>query len=429
MAYIPSSALATVLDKARVGFWIDSLHDGRTALVCKMPETVIKALYRGAKCSFLIAVVKAEGVSIMCLGLRVQDEPDNPFTATIPSISTRDIALVKEILTTRSTTLHCLNEFNHPVFSAGCLLEPVTSQSALDGLNSTNPYVSPKSEVGSPQPSDVLRVVELVMDRFQVEIYRTADDYPSEFIEATGRIPVALDPWDIVEVFEVNPTLQGGPFRIDDKDEGKKQEKSLHLLIDTVFPGNTHRSPKVQDGSSIRELTDVLGFDGDLFCLLESKGMSILTAAADRSSQRRAATVTKHVEKALRQLNGALRSIRSDSLVYDTDRQPITLPGRETLPAHAIVVLSEMYAFLDWRLIARKVIASSENDRSKAFFHVVDLSELSYLTKISKDGAAFNNYLIQRWLSVKLKGTAYVRAKVPAETVEHGMRPLGCPKG
>jgi len=423
MTYVPSSALAAVLERVRVGLWIDSLQDGRVALVCKMPELAIKALHRGVGCSFLISIVKVEEFSILCLGIRVEDEPENPFTTTIPTCSSRDLAILKEILSSRSTTLHCLNELNHPTLSAWCSLESATAQTSLDGLNSTNPYLLTPSTGQPQQPTEMLRVVELALDRFQKEIYRPAGEAPREFVEATGKIPLSLSLWQPVEVFEVSPTLAGGPFRIDDQDEGQKQERSLHLLIDSVYPRNTYRSPRIQDGGSMRELIDVLGLGSDAICLLESKGMAILSAAVDRSSHRRAAMVTKYIAKGLRQLKGALTTIRLGGRVYDADGLLLKLPGRETLPAHAIVLLSEMYAFVDWQRVAAEAIACSENDRLRALFQVMDVSELSYLVKLSKDARAFNERLIQRWFAVRVKGTAYLRVKIPDQVGDTQVRP------
>jgi hypothetical protein len=400
VAFIPSKALEAVLDKARVGVWIELLHDGRIALVCKIPETIIKALHRGAGCSFLLSVVRAKRLDILCLGLRVQDEPEHPFTATHLSLSPEDLALLKEILACRGTTLHCLNELNHPVLSASCSLESAAAQSTLKWLNSTNPYLlTPTGRI--PQPSDMLGIVDLALDRFQKEVYRSESENPSTFIKMTGRIPLALEIWRPQEVFEVSPTVQGGPFRIDDEDEGKKLEMLLHLPIDTIYPSSTYRSPTVRDGSTTRELTDVLGFDAKFICLLESKALSVLTGATQRSSQRRAATVTKHVTKALKQLRGALTSIRSGAQVFDADSQPIAFTNQQTSPAHAIVLLSEMYFFLDWKRIAREVSDASDDDRHRALFHVFDLLELNYLVANSKDATAFNNLLIHRWLAAR----------------------------
>ena len=94
--------------------WVESLAGGRNALVCKIPETAIKALYRGAKASFLLGVMQAEALRILCIGLGVQDEPDNPFSAIMTKNLPEDANLLAEILRSASITLHCVNELNHP---------------------------------------------------------------------------------------------------------------------------------------------------------------------------------------------------------------------------------------------------------------------------------------------------------------------------
>ena len=71
---------------------------------------------------------------------------------------------------------------------------------------------------------------------------------------------------------------------------------------------------------------------------------------------------------------------------------------------------SEMYAFLDWRQLANEVIERSQNERYRALFQVIDISEFNYLIKASKGPAAFNKYLIQRWIEVNERGTAYLKA-------------------
>src|SRR5436309_787616 len=136
MGFIPSIRLNENLAIANIGLWPEPLMDGRAALVCKMPETAIKALHLGAKCSFLLAVVRAESLALLCLGLRVNDEPEHPFTALMLNSSPEDAPLVDQILTSGSTTLHCLNELNHPMLSASCSLEPRAATAAAEALRS-----------------------------------------------------------------------------------------------------------------------------------------------------------------------------------------------------------------------------------------------------------------------------------------------------
>jgi hypothetical protein len=157
----------------------------------------------------------------------------------------------------------------------------------------------------------------------------------------------------------------------------------------------------------------VLGFDNRSLCLVESKSLSVLTVNQHRSSQRRASLVKRNVSRAIKKLGGALKRIRSGGQICNADGGPIMITDQQNLPAHAIVLLSEMYAFLDWELIARDVDVASENESHKALFHVIDLMELSYIVNQSKDSQDFYWWLAQRWLNVKTKGKAYCRSIRP----------------
>jgi hypothetical protein len=44
MGFIPSIELNEALTRSGVGLWVERLGDGRIDLVCKAPETAIKAL-------------------------------------------------------------------------------------------------------------------------------------------------------------------------------------------------------------------------------------------------------------------------------------------------------------------------------------------------------------------------------------------------
>jgi hypothetical protein len=412
MAFIPSIKLSAALANASTGLWIEQLGGGRIALVCKMPETVIKALYRGASSTLLLAVIQAETLSILCLGLRINDEPDNPFSATMPNPFPDDVALLTQILESKSTTLHCLDELNHPALSAWCSLEPHAAQVAAEGFKSSNHWLLTPSSSTLIKPSDLSRVLELSLDLFQRHIYRSPDAQP-EAVEVTAEIALTLDIWKPTEIYDVTPTIQSGPFRIDDDQEGPKLERLVRAVVDSLYPGSSYRSPSVQDGKVRRELADVLGFDSDSICAIQGKAMSVLTVDSERSSKRRSATVTKHITKALKQLAGSLTHIRSASPIFDADGEPIHIPNQQTSLAQAIVVLSEMYAFVDWKAVASAVAAASENDFHRAFFHVVDLREITQVAAHSKDAETFNRYMVQRWVAVKEKGTAYGRAKLP----------------
>ncbi len=418
MAFIPSRHLSSVLQRANAGIWIERLQDERNAFVCKIPETAIKAIFRGAPCSLRLAIVEAAGYHVLCLGFRVEDEPDNPFTTIIASMSSDDLTMLTQILHSQSTTLHCLNELNHPALSTFCRLEIPEAHRALQDLGATKPFELTPSSAAALEMSDVLRIADTAMESFQEEVYRSVDDAAGPRIRMTSTIRLALELWRPTEIFEADENALSGPFRIDDADEGRKLETLAFTVLSSVYGACTYQSPTVRGSSELRELTDVLAFDRCWICLVESKATSVLRSETGRASKRRAASATKQVIKALRQLRGAIDSVRSSKELYAADRTKILLDDRDRLPVHGIVLLSEMYAFIDWREIARQVVALSDNKDDKALFHVVDFLELSDLARQSDSAAMFNSFLVQRWLGVKMKGAAYGRI---ARRVDEGL--------
>ena len=85
-----------------------------------------------------------------------------------------------------------------------------------------------------------------------------------------------------------------------------------------------------------------------------------MTVDPDQSSQRRIANIEKDIKNGLKQLAGAIRTIRSGAPIFTRDEGiELVLPDRATSPAHAIVVLSEMYFGVDWNAVARAIAKES----------------------------------------------------------------------
>jgi hypothetical protein len=411
MSFIPSIKLSEALTKAGVGVYIEQLADGRLALVCKAPETTIKALQRGAAGTLLISTIQAEPLTVLCLGIRIDDERENPFKALMCNSSPEDTELLMKILTSGTTTLHCMNELNHPALSAWCKLEAEPALLAAEALRASDHWLLTYPASTPLKLEDLPRILNLALDRFQHHIHRSPDDPISGYVKITATIQLKLDIWKPRAIFESTPTATGGPFLIDDKDEGKKLERHINVILDSIFPGNAYVSPDVQDGMNRRELTDVLGFNTDFICVVQAKALAVLSAK-DQSSTKRAANVTKDIKKGMGQLAGALTNIRNGSAIFPhKDSTPLTIPGRDSSPAHAIVVLSEMYAFVEWKAVAAEVAKASENEIHQAAFHVLDIQEFASLANNLADAETFSNRLLQRWCFIKERGNAYIRAQ------------------
>jgi hypothetical protein len=410
MSYIPSERIGSALASATVGVWLERIAKGRTALVCKIPETAIKAVLQGATTSLLIGEVQTSLLRLLCLGLVVQDEVDKPLAIQKPTTDRDDIDLLAEVLASGSTTLHFVNELNHPALSAWCQLERTAAATAAGGLATCDPWVlTPDSSHVLPPPTFTSTLTS-ALDLYQQHIFTSPDDTTSRAVTFSARIPLTLTLWRPPATIAVTATRESEPFAIDDRDEGRKLERLGRVVVDALYPLHSYHSPRVQDGATRRELVDLLGFSADWICLIEAKAMSMLDSSSFRSSDRRKANIERGITKGLGQLGGALKNIRSGAALFRADGNPLTLVNPEA-PAHAIVLLSEMYSFVDWRAVANAVASASDNEVHRALFHVFDLQELVSLARGCVDSAAFNQRLIQRWLLVKDRGTAYGRIR------------------
>jgi hypothetical protein len=412
MAYVPSETLNAYLIAANVGIWIERLSDARIALVCKIPETAIKATYRGASTTLLMASVRAESMTLLCLGLRIDDEPDRPFKATMINSSADDQGLLVHVLEANQTTLHCLNELNHPILSAWCGFEPATARSAATALKASRHWtLTPESS--NTVLNDLPRILSLALDRFQSHVHAPSTAALPQHVGFTAQVPMTLDIWKPSEVFDATPAHVTGPFTVDDLNEGLKLETMILAVLRSLYADRAYLSPHVQHGNNLRELADALAFDERFLCVVQAKALAVLSTDPDQSTSRRVANVTKDINKGLAQLAGAMRKIRSQSEVVTRDGTPIIIPEREVAPGHAILVLSEMYFGVDWRHVARTIATASQRESHRALFHVLDIQELAMLSTGCEDSVAFSSRLIQRWTAVQERGTAYMRSKLP----------------
>src|SRR5262249_38221885 len=154
-------------------------------------------------------------------------------------------------------------------------------------------------------------------------------------------------------------------------------------------------------------------FDERWICVVQAKALSVLAVDPDRSTARWPATVTKDIRDGLKQLVGAMKRIRSDAAMFDAEDRPLVLPDRKKTLAHAIVIISEMSFFGDWKKMALTLAETSHVEAHKAMFHVMDLMELSAMTVNCESSEMFFNRLMQRWVFIQDRGTAYVRGKAP----------------
>jgi len=283
------------------------------------------------------------------------------------------------------------------------------ARKAGEALGSSDHWLLTPDSGARIAPSEISRKLDLAQTRFEEWIFGSrvlSSNGPAATLPV--EIPLALDFWPRQTVIHLSPTLEEA-FSIDDEAEGEKLERAVLSVVELLYPERAYRSPRIPEGTGTRELTDVLGFNDDWLCVIQAKALSVLGVADGRSSERRTSAVTKDITKGLKQLAGAMRKIRGSVPIYDAGGTPINIPDRNA-PAHGIVLVSEMYSFVDWRAVA--VASSDASEKAHmTLIHVFDLRELVSIANSSGATDRFNESLMQRWALVKKKGTAYVRAR------------------
>jgi hypothetical protein len=211
------------------------------------------------------------------------------------------------------------------------------------------------------------------------------------------------DTWQ--EIFSTYVTNKIKPIRINifNQDESRQQEELLVWLIDNLHPLGVYHSPQIPKGSGSREFTDALLTYNNGSFLIESKALTIFNRNILPDRLTLSGDITKHIEKAIGQLKGAVRQIKLGTCIKTISGETIEIEREK--PAHCIILIPDM-----------ELISNSENlglntiqdfmEKTNSYIHLVDISELvrivqaaSMISSNSKSVTkimAFDYYLLKR---------------------------------
>lgn len=395
---MPSKELRDQMSNVMCGFWLENMGKGREAVyVAKLQTNVIKAVQMGAIASFIISVIQIEGHKVRVVGLQVGDDPVHPFTTYRSHTDLSEHALFEKSLTNVSIPFYFFDELERNVLACECTpIQGDVVKLMLELPNLGPHYIGPQSAITGK-----------ALDIFQ-------EDLDAEFNHSLLksslflRVNLKLTSFAALKMF----ALGTGQFRLDQTDEGGGLEQSAHQLIESLYPLSHYRSPQIQDGALRRELTDLLTFDSEGLCLIESKALSEFNVDLSRSMAKRIAQIRKDIDKGIRQLSGALKKVRSDARIMDSKGHEIQIPGRLEVTIHVILLISDMNTDLEWMDLASRLVAASKNN---AFFHIMDLTELRNLVGVGQ-ASLFHSVLIQRFNKVREIGNAGVRCRIRNES-------------
>ena len=211
------------------------------------------------------------------------------------------------------------------------------------------------------------------------------------------------DEWKFIRSTYISNQLNQSSINLNENIEGSQQEELSLWLIDNIHPKGAFHSPQINTKSGKREFTDLLLTYNNGCFLFESKALSVLCRNSLPSQADLTNDTGKHIEKAIKQLKGAIRQLKLGTPIYSASGNEISV--ERTIPAHCLIVVSELKLVPKTSIIGLDAIKDFMIS-TQAYIHLVDPSELmrivqaadiifSNSNKISKM-EAFDFYLLER---------------------------------
>jgi len=398
--FMPSARNWEEMKYEPAGCWPLPINNGdEFALVTKMPASAIKAAYRSCPVSLTVARAETPDGAILATTLTVADDPSAALALSGALRHAEEHFAIENILRAGRTLVVFFDELSRPVARSTCTFSLPERAAACAMVDAAGPrYAGPWTQL----ISDVLDEVQGCSDP-QLAV-------PAKYRPAFVTVPLTLSGFETQRMTTVGmgDVLE---FRLNDPDEGHGLEQSTWHLLEKLFEGRVFHSPHVREGAVLRELTDILAWCDVGACLFEAKAAAILSTRLDRTTERRAKSVQKQIDKGIGQLIGAMRNVNRGIPLLTKGGAAVTLPLTVGPIRHGVVMVSEMLPSLAWESIGAQIIAASQ--LSAAMLHVLDLAELRTLVGISRnDPLLLMAYLAHRFDVLTERKHAMLRTRL-----------------
>lgn len=366
---------------AEAGMWATKVNDGRqTVFVVKLSTDALKWIHRGVPVNLLIGHVSIEGVVARVLGLEIFDCQTDPLLPNLPQVESWEIKEFDELLGLDRFTVHFHNE--QPFLSVLDATASVPVPAVRSYLEKRSALTFHSTPVATSLFRQAQRTFEKALSRRpeesaqQVEVFR----FPLSFTNMR---------WNSVGVPDA------GTFVPDDSNEGESHEALLLHLLKPNFDGEVIPSPTIPDGNKTRELCDLLAISKNAF-VFEAKAFSVFDKSLDQTPDRKASTVMKHFEKALGQLQGAIKRIEKGvEIQADGSTRPLTIAGKQFGTLHGIIVVSNTSFDLPWLEIGKQLAEAQRVPRT--CYHFLQLAEVQRMVAFAGGSSeALNQILVRR---------------------------------
>lgn len=375
--HIPSERVSKKMYSEDASIWFVPANGNEIACLIKAPTSVIKALIAGCRSELIIGL---DG-NYLCLGMRIYDTPQNPMFIFKIQLHEEEHKSLFEFLDFYTTPLFLFNEMNSCL--AWCNM----------GITETDKVEIHKliKEPSALYTGEFTNNLHVVLDNFCATTdlannkQRTSIPY--------YKVAISLSPWTAIEHHFVGIN-EHHAILIDDKKEkeGIVFEKTIWASLESVFPTTLYKSPSVQIGNQVRELTDILAFHKYGSFLIESKDCSVFESGFERDVIRKNKGIQKQIKKATKQLIGTYKAFKRGEKITTECGAEITI--ERNTPPHCIILITELIHIGDWSDIESLLLNAMAE--TGAFFHLLDLREFTSLLRGSNGAAELFDYNLMK---------------------------------
>ena len=390
--HIPSERVYKEMVSEKASLWYVPANEGtETAFLIKCMSPIVKALIMG--CSIQLQFGKCG--NFLCTGVKIEDIPGKPILISgIQRHKEEHLALIQSIKK-RRFPLFLFNEMDICHAWADIELSEKDASDLIDFLgDESSLYVGAFSKKAC-----------FALDCFQYTLDNTMsfnDAYSIPVFEVTPKVYE----WTTNRI-HIYGNEEFQKLEISDIDEGGNFEKTVYSALGSVFQSTLYKSPKVESGNNIRELTDIFAYYEYGSFLIECKDLSVIEAGYEREQDRRLSGIQKQIEKAIKQLTGATKAFSKCEKIYDFQDHEIDVD--RTIPPHCIILVTELPDIGSWDNIVTHLIAAMK--LTGAYFHVIDLLELINILKLCSCNPMLIDYnLIERCKLCIEKRSIHIRA-------------------
>jgi len=385
---------------SHAGVWAESVNENSNVeLAVKVSADLAKAILKGAAVTLLANVIEVSGESVRVVGLRIEDDQNDPAFMHQPQERATEQAHFDALLQKRMTWITFFDELVRPVMTAKVSWSKKVARTAADYLCQSAPHYK----------GDNHAILEEAMDTATDSISGWHKGENSNAARSWKAIPLTLR--NLQPLIVASP--EAGTFVVDHLDEGVELEKSAYLLFEANYPGKAYLNPQVNEGSRKRELCDVLVIGDNQMLVIQSKVTAVLKRSPSQVTERRVANVMANFRKALSQLSGAIRNLRRGIVIYTNEGKEIPTKKEITYVFHGVILLSSTNLALPWTELSKELITASH--KSQAQFHVLEFAELQQHVAFAKTVNHVTQWLAERFELVEKSGNANIVARFLTE--------------